>query len=321
MAKIGFEYIVAAKLDAELSKSLQTAKYSDMREIGPGASVTGTPSSSDVKDYGDDRVVETDVSVTGGTLNLELNEPTQENEAWLLGHAYSADSGVVRNTGDIPPYVGIGFVGKSMKNHKTVFKAKVYLKTQFKEPSEEYQTRQDNTTFNHTTLEGNMFQLENGDWKSDNEFTTLDDAKKFIHAILADSASVPAQTQSMGEANRGVKVSDLVDGDAAIKWDGTKGTATGNAKKNPESVKVLYGESEKTGHFFPVEFGEKYFGKKIKLSGRTGGDKTITPSKDDPYLIIRLENLDEGNTLTAIVEETGEVVFVIDFSGVTKAGE
>lgn len=184
MAKIGFEYIVAAELNMEVSKSLETAKYTDMKEIGPGASVTGTPSSSDVKDYGDDRVVETDVSVTGGTLNLELNEPTEENEAWLLGHKYEKEKGVVRNTGDIPPYVGIGFVGKSRKDGKTVFKAKVYLKAQFKEPSEEFQTKQDNVTFSHTTLEGNLFQLENGDWKTDKECATLDEAKTFITNIL-----------------------------------------------------------------------------------------------------------------------------------------
>lgn len=65
MAKIGFEYIAAAKLDETASKSAATAKYTEGREIGPGANINGTVNSSDVKDYGDDRTLLTDVSVTG----------------------------------------------------------------------------------------------------------------------------------------------------------------------------------------------------------------------------------------------------------------
>lgn len=37
MAKIGFEYIVAAKLDTEASVSKATAKYKEARVIGPAA--------------------------------------------------------------------------------------------------------------------------------------------------------------------------------------------------------------------------------------------------------------------------------------------
>ena len=74
MAKIGFEYIVAAKLDTEASVSKATAKYTEARVIGPAANANFTINTSDVKDYGDDNVVETDVSPTGGTASLELNE-------------------------------------------------------------------------------------------------------------------------------------------------------------------------------------------------------------------------------------------------------
>lgn len=181
MAKIGFEYIVAGALNTSVSKSYATVAYTDAKEIGPAAAVNGTPTSSDVKDYGDDRTVETDVSVTGGTLSLELNEPTLENEAWLLGHKYDESTGVIRNTNDIPPYVGIGFVGKSRKDGSTVYKAKIYLKAQFKEASDENATKQESVTFSHTTLEGNLFQLENGDWRVEQTFDTLEAAKAFLN--------------------------------------------------------------------------------------------------------------------------------------------
>lgn len=186
MAKVGFEYVVAGELKSGTGTSLTAARYSDMKEIGPAAALNITPTSSDVKDYGDDRTVETDVSVTGGTISLELNEPTLVNEAWLLGHKYEESTGMIRNTSDIPPYVGIGFVGKSRRDGKTVYKAKVYLKAQFKEASDENATKQESVTFNHTTMEGNLFELENGDWKVEKEFTTLAEAKTFLSTTLKD---------------------------------------------------------------------------------------------------------------------------------------
>lgn len=186
MAKIGFEYIAAAELDTTVSKSADTAKYTNGREIGPGANINGSASANDVKDYGDDRTLLTDVSVTGGTISAELNEPTLENEAWMLGHNYSEEDGLLRNTEDIPPYLGVGFVGKarSSKVAGIIYRAKIYLKTQFKEPGDDNATRQETTTFSHTTMEGNIFQLENGDWKKEQEFTTLAEAKAFVNTFL-----------------------------------------------------------------------------------------------------------------------------------------
>lgn len=185
MAKVGFEYVAAAKLNDAVSTSKETAKYSEGREIGPAANFNGTPTSSDVKDYGDDRTLETDTSVTGGTLSLELNEPTMENEAWILGHRYEdGTGGMLRNVNDIAPYLGVGCVGKSKRNGALVFRAKIYLKTQFRVPNDENATKQDQTTFNHTTMEGNIFQLKNGDWKDEKEFTTLDEAKEYINTTL-----------------------------------------------------------------------------------------------------------------------------------------
>lgn len=134
----------------------------------------------------------------------------------------------------------------------------------------------------------------------------------------SDNIEVPGQSQSLGEKNGNVQVSDLIDEGASIAWTGTKGAVTGSAKKDPASVKSLFGSGEKTGHFFPVQFKEQYYGKDIELSGRTKGNKTIRPSAEDPYLIQRLENLGEENKLTAKVKDGQEEIFELDFSGVTK---
>jgi len=198
MAKIGFEYVAAALLDTSVSKSLATAKYTEGREIGPAAAVNSTPTSSDVKDYGDDRTVATDASVTGGTLSLELNEPTMENEAWILGHTFDKENNsMLRNTGDVAPYIGVGFIGKSKgEDNKIKYKAKVYLKSQFKEPNDENATKQESVTFSHSTMEGNMYQLENGDWKTETLCDTLDVAKTYVNKILCITSSASESTGS-----------------------------------------------------------------------------------------------------------------------------
>lgn len=190
MAKIGMEYIVAAKLDAANAKDKKTAKYTDALEIGPGAKVTGTPSVSDVKDYGDDRAVATDTSVTGGTLSLELNEETLEADALLLGHTLGEDKkSMTRNVNDVAPFVGVGFVGKSKgSDNKVVHKAIIYLKAQFKEATDEYSTKQENITFSHSTMEGNLYYLENGDWKDEKTFDTLKEAKTYVDTTLGKTA-------------------------------------------------------------------------------------------------------------------------------------
>ncbi len=185
MAKIGFEYIIAAELKSGTSAA--NAIYNAYKEVGTGASCNIAPTANDVKDYGDDRTVATDTSVTGGTVSLELNEPTLEIEAFLLGHTYdSTAKSMLRNAeSDVDPYVGMGFIGKSVNEaNEKIYKVKAIYKAQFKEANDDNTTKQESTTFNHTTLEGNLFKLENGDWSYVAQYETLADAKTALQALF-----------------------------------------------------------------------------------------------------------------------------------------
>ena len=124
--------------------------------------------------------METDTSVTGGSLSVELNERTAEIYCQMLGHTLSEGGEVLANTEDIAPFLGIGAVGKSRRNGATKYTGKFYYKTQFREPNDENATKQESTSFTHTTLEGALFQLENGDWKAEKEFDTLAEAKAWL---------------------------------------------------------------------------------------------------------------------------------------------
>ena len=182
MAKTGFLYVCAAELKEDESG------YQNGRYLGPSAAFNITVTSADVKDYGDNGVVETDTSVTGGTIALEINEMLNETNAFLLGHEVAEETGtLVCRQEDIAPMVGIGAVGTSRRNNANVYTAKLYKKAQFKEPNDENSTKQENTTFGHSSLEGNMFVPANGVWKEQQEFDSLTEAKEWLNEKLAVS--------------------------------------------------------------------------------------------------------------------------------------
>lgn len=186
MAKVGFEYTVIGKLTAETDTDPATCAYTAGMYMGPNAAFNFTPNANDVKDYGDDRVVETDTSVIDGTVSIEHNEITMEQEAYILGHTIVEASNntpahIVSKSTDIAPYLGIGMVGKSKRSGTNMYTAKFYYKTQFREPSDENASKQDSTSFTHTTIEGNMFTLQDGSWKDSAEFDTLAAAKAWLN--------------------------------------------------------------------------------------------------------------------------------------------
>ena len=75
MAKIGMEYIVIGEL-APTSTSAANASYTKSKYLGPASTFNGNPTANDVKDYGDDRTVETDVMDKTVILQCSLTSLT-----------------------------------------------------------------------------------------------------------------------------------------------------------------------------------------------------------------------------------------------------
>ena len=178
MAKKGIRYFIAGKLNKT------TGAYTDGKWFGPVAAFNGTPNSSDVKDYGDDHCVETASEVTGCALSVELNNDDLETQAYLLGHTLT-DGELLVNADDEAPYVGCGAIGKSGSK----WRAKFYLKGKFAEPNDENSTKQESTTFGHITLEGDFVTMDNGDWKKEKEFDTLEAAKAYLNNLVGIEAT------------------------------------------------------------------------------------------------------------------------------------
>lgn len=191
MAKAGFLYVVAGKLSED------EKNYTDGRYMGPTSTFNINPTSNDVKDYGDNHVVETDTSVTGGTASLEINEMTNESYAYTLGHTYDKEKdAVVCKKEDVAPFVGLGAVGVSKRNNVHKYTAKFYKKLQFKEPNDENVTQQETVSFTHTTLEGNVFVPEDGQWKEQQTFATLKEAKDWLNEKVGITTDGTTQTEA-----------------------------------------------------------------------------------------------------------------------------
>ena len=175
MSKKGIEYAVFGILNE------QDMTYSGGKYLSPVAGYNGTPNNSDVKDYGDNRVVETDKTTTGGTLSVEFNNDAEEIYSMLLGHTVDQESHeIIHDANDIAPYVGTGAIGREGAG----FVGKFYTKVQFAEPNDENTTKQENTTFNHITLEGDILVPENGVWKKQKRFETLAAAKTWLNGLV-----------------------------------------------------------------------------------------------------------------------------------------
>lgn len=185
MAKKGIEYAVFGLLQED-------GTYKDGKYLSPVAGLTGTPTKSNVKDYGDNRVVETDNSVTGGTLNLELNNDADDIYTFLLGHKQMDEDGgegsVAYNVKDVAPFVGVGAIGQSEGGYV----ARFYKKVQFSEPNDENSTKQENTNFSHINLEGEIIIPEDGEWRLRRRFDTLKKAKDWLNAKVGIQASEAA---------------------------------------------------------------------------------------------------------------------------------
>lgn len=177
MAKKGIRYAVFAKAVEATDGSIT---YSEAKNISPVAGFNGSVNKSTGKDYGDDRVVDVENTVIGGTLVVELNNDEDEIYTYLLGHVKdtgASSNAVTFNASDEPPYVGVGAYGQS--GNKWV--AKWYAKVQFSEPNDDNTTKQESVSFGHVSLEGDILIPADGKWKYRETFTTEAAAKAWVN--------------------------------------------------------------------------------------------------------------------------------------------
>ena len=133
--------------------------------------------------------------------------------------------------------------------------------------------------------------------------------------IGSDSAFLPARSQA--PLGGGVKVSDMIGEDIQVS---PAGEVTGTIHYVSEMPQ--YEGDQAKGHYFPIQFTKQMY-KKLHVGGSVVdgqfvSGKDITPSGADPYLVIRVENCTDKNSVSVFDYETKTQLFKLDFSKATQ---
>jgi phi13 family phage major tail protein len=169
MAQIGLKHFVAAKRGSDGS-------YTEGRVLGTAVKASTSIDKDVQKNYGDDGVVDSLETVTGGKLNISANYISDTDEAWLLGASIDGNGQVVSNVEDEAIDVGIGYCRKVRKTvsgvKSTVYQGRWFKKARFGVPSEEDETKGQSVSFKNPEIEAEIYADDSGDWREKQEFTT-----------------------------------------------------------------------------------------------------------------------------------------------------
>ena len=180
MAQIGLKYLRYSLIDEE------TNKYTGVKILGKAIETKVAPNIAEGKLFADDNVAESSKIVTGGTVDVTVDDISAETYAEVLGHDYNETTKeLVRNSNDIAPYLGLGRIITKMKNGIRKYKAEFISKVQFKSSLPDEKTKGDSIEFATPSLSGDFFVLDDGIWSKTAEFDTEAEAKTYLDELMA----------------------------------------------------------------------------------------------------------------------------------------
>lgn len=157
MAFVGLRHVVAATIATEVEG--QALTYDAGKVIGKAIEANLSWNRNDNPLYADDAIAENDNGITGGTLELNVDDLTDEVRAYLLGDATEgtgADMAYIE-TDDAAPYVGVGYIRVRRKNGETSYQGVWIYKAQFAQESEDAQTKGESIEWQTPTINGTIF--------------------------------------------------------------------------------------------------------------------------------------------------------------------
>lgn len=161
MAFVGLLYAVAAPIQTEADG--QAITYGKGQVIGGmmTAEISYTRNSNPL--YADDRVMEEDNSITGGTIKMGVDDVNDDARVMMLGDVKEGDAGeeVYHETGESAPYVGTGYIRVRRKDNKTNYIAYWVHKAIFGIGTESAKTKGQNIDWQTPTLEGSIMGVKN----------------------------------------------------------------------------------------------------------------------------------------------------------------
>lgn len=192
MAQIGLKHMVIAPITASPDGAEPT--YGAGMKVGELMRANISWNRSDVKLYGDDKLVARDNSVTSGTLTIGTTYIDREAKLKMFDMAaYNtpATGGVQEYAlgGEASPKVGCGYVYKDLQGDENVYVAYWYWKVQFS-MNETMNTRGESTEYGTPEIEGEIFAaLPKADlaarFRKEAEFATEAEAIAWLNSLAS----------------------------------------------------------------------------------------------------------------------------------------
>lgn len=130
---------------AKYSASGGSVTYSDVQVLARGVEVSLEVESGDANNFYADNIVAETIAgqFNGGTLNLTVDGLFQDAEKLILGLPAAGDDGFM-GYGDVEaPYLGVGFIIRSMSAGVTYYTPVLVTKCLFNVPTTEAATQED----------------------------------------------------------------------------------------------------------------------------------------------------------------------------------
>lgn len=167
MAFVGMKHVIAAPIKTETSG--QAVTYDTGVVIGAAISATLSITRNSEGLYADDALKESDNSVTGGTIDINIDDVSDDAAEKILGIQKTAGSGneetgtptVYHETGDAAPYCGVGYYRVKRLNGVDSYRAYWYHKVQLALTNETANTKAGSITWQTPTLSGNIMAVVN----------------------------------------------------------------------------------------------------------------------------------------------------------------
>lgn len=185
MATNGLSTYLYATIDEK------TEKYGDVDKLAGAISYKESLTKNSAKVYSDNVLKISDSSVTGGKIDLGVDDDDPDIFSPLLGQGKKnvkvGDETLTVNVGnsnDVPKYVGFGFI-ENEKNDKAAYHTvNFYPKITFEPYDKEGNTKQENNDYKTPTVTGTIYGLNNGDYKYNRRCKSMLEALSVLYALF-----------------------------------------------------------------------------------------------------------------------------------------
>lgn len=193
MARIGLRTAKYNKIDYDTKKYAEPVQESIIPVLGRLIDAKITEDRNNIKLHADDIIVEKDYSFKGGTLNLTVDDVTDEVYADIKG-CETTEKEITESTEDVAPEIGYGHIVTKIYKGVKSYKVEFLPRIQITKVTADSKTKGESIEYNTVSIEATVLELEEeingmkvGTWKKTETFATLAEAQTYLDGLLTPS--------------------------------------------------------------------------------------------------------------------------------------